>query len=417
MRPGPGPAARLVATKLADAQARIAELVTLSAELQRARSALERHRPEGPCDDQCGCSSDPAATVASVSLVAKPTAEADVPIACTLSADAMPGRMGDWQRVLGFVRARTPVEDGVRLDLDPTAPFDEFARLAGAEQDCCRFFSFALTVDHAATDLRSERPPMPYRSSTPCSEPWMKRSDGAAVVGVGVAACAVCCAGPILGFLAAIGLGTVLGVAVFGIIGVVIALLDPCAPPAPPASSALRAAHGGLSRAAHGSHAIMTTTQLGRVVAALLVVAAVLFSAGAFYERSEDDHHETAEATEASAEGDAAEGAEESEQEEKLLGVEVESPWLIGLGALASLTLAALAWFAPKASTFTAITVVAVVFVIIGVAEVARKVDASEAGIALLAALVAGLHAAAAVLSVVASRQGRRQAHPAQPAS
>ena len=53
----------------------------------------------------------------------------------------------------------------------------------------------------------------------------MKGSDGAAVVGVGVAACAVCCAGPILGFLAAIGLGTVLGVAVFGIIGVVIALL------------------------------------------------------------------------------------------------------------------------------------------------------------------------------------------------
>lgn len=39
----------------------------------------------------------------------------------------------------------------------------------------------------------------------------------AALVGVGVAACAVCCAGPILGFLAAIGLGTALGVAVFGV--------------------------------------------------------------------------------------------------------------------------------------------------------------------------------------------------------
>ena len=148
----------LVATKLADAQARIAELVTLSAELQRARSALERHRPEGPCDDQCGCSSDPAATVASVSLVAKPTAEADVPIACTLSADAMPGRLGDWQRVLGFVRARTPVEDGVRLDLDPTAPLEEFARLAGAEQDCCRFFSFALTVDQRGHGLEVRAP-------------------------------------------------------------------------------------------------------------------------------------------------------------------------------------------------------------------------------------------------------------------
>ncbi len=40
--------------------------------------------------------------------------------------------------------------------------------------------------------------------------------DAGAVVGVGVTACAVCCAGPILGFLAALGLGTVAGVALFG---------------------------------------------------------------------------------------------------------------------------------------------------------------------------------------------------------
>jgi Kef-type K+ transport system membrane component KefB len=43
-----------------------------------------------------------------------------------------------------------------------------------------------------------------------------------ALIGAGATACAVCCAGPILGFLAAIGLGTVLGVAVFGTIGLAI---------------------------------------------------------------------------------------------------------------------------------------------------------------------------------------------------
>ena len=48
---------------------------------------------------------------------------------------------------------------------------------------------------------------------------------GLGIVGFGAAACAVCCAGPILGFLAAIGLGTVLGVAVFGAAGLAIALL------------------------------------------------------------------------------------------------------------------------------------------------------------------------------------------------
>ena len=48
------------------------------------------------------------------------------------------------------------------------------------------------------------------------------KRDGAALVGVGVAACAVCCAGPILGFLAAIGLGTAVGFAVFGVSALVV---------------------------------------------------------------------------------------------------------------------------------------------------------------------------------------------------
>ena len=45
---------------------------------------------------------------------------------------------------------------------------------------------------------------------------------GAALVGVGVLACAACCAGPIIGLLAAIGLGTAVGVAMFGAIALVV---------------------------------------------------------------------------------------------------------------------------------------------------------------------------------------------------
>ena len=37
-----------------------------------------------------------------------------------------------------------------------------------------------------------------------------------AIVGVGAVACAACCVGPLLGFLAAIGLGTAAGFALFG---------------------------------------------------------------------------------------------------------------------------------------------------------------------------------------------------------
>ena len=40
----------VVADKLAGAQQQIAELMTLSSELQQAASTLELHRPDGPCD-------------------------------------------------------------------------------------------------------------------------------------------------------------------------------------------------------------------------------------------------------------------------------------------------------------------------------------------------------------------------------
>ena len=49
------------------------------------------------------------------------------------------------------------------------------------------------------------------------------KRENAAIVGAGVAACAVCCAGPILGFLAAIGLTPVVGALVFGVTGLAIA--------------------------------------------------------------------------------------------------------------------------------------------------------------------------------------------------
>jgi hypothetical protein len=48
--------------------------------------------------------------------------------------------------------------------------------------------------------------------------------EGLGMLGLGAAACAACCAGPILGFLAAIGIGTILGVAAFGALGLLVAV-------------------------------------------------------------------------------------------------------------------------------------------------------------------------------------------------
>jgi hypothetical protein len=48
------------------------------------------------------------------------------------------------------------------------------------------------------------------------------KNENASILGVGVAVCAACCAGPILGVLAAIGLGTAAGFALFGSIVILV---------------------------------------------------------------------------------------------------------------------------------------------------------------------------------------------------
>jgi MerR family transcriptional regulator, copper efflux regulator len=163
----------LVDVKLNDARARIVELVTLTAELQAAAASLERHRPSGGCDDNCGCISasdvgaahaTEARTSASVSLIAKPTrlavtrVEEAPTIACTLDGAAMGTRLAEWQALLAVATARVAGADGVRVEFAADAPVAEIARLAAAEQGCCSFFSFAITVDERGVGLEVQAP-------------------------------------------------------------------------------------------------------------------------------------------------------------------------------------------------------------------------------------------------------------------
>jgi hypothetical protein len=153
----------VVAAKLTDAQQRVVELITFAAELQQAAAALERHRPDGACDDRCGCVGDvPVDDVGvghGVALTAKPQAAPDtVPIACTLEAGAMRGRIEDWQAMLAHVSHREEVHHGVRLVFEPSTPFDELMRLTAAEHDCCQFFAFAITVDTRGIALEVTAP-------------------------------------------------------------------------------------------------------------------------------------------------------------------------------------------------------------------------------------------------------------------
>ena len=150
----------VVRDKLERTHEQLAELVTLSGELQRAAAALERHRPEGPCDDTCGCvtAAEFDATPVAVPLTAKPET-GDTPIACTLTPDAVSGRLGDWSDLLAFATTRTALPGGVRLALDADTPVDRLAALVAAEQQCCAFFRFAITVDARGLGLEVAAPP------------------------------------------------------------------------------------------------------------------------------------------------------------------------------------------------------------------------------------------------------------------
>ncbi len=153
---------RLVADKLSVAQSEIVELVTLTAELRRAAAALERHRPVGRCDDRCGCVTDTADIADSptpIELSSGPAREPTdaSPIVCTLDPERVPGRLDDWNSVLADA-TRTAIEGGVRVELGDDIDIADLARLAAAEQDCCRFFSFRITIDERGHALEVTAP-------------------------------------------------------------------------------------------------------------------------------------------------------------------------------------------------------------------------------------------------------------------
>lgn len=149
---------------------------------------------------------------------------------------------------------------------------------------------------------------------------------------------------------------------------------------------------------------------LNRWLAALIAVAATLFAIGVSIEKS-DTHTEPAdvhlEGESAEGEGsesaEAAEGGEahaEGEEDEKLLGIDLESTPLIVAAVVASLALAAGAWTRPDSRALLALISIAMLaFAVLDIREVAHQLDEDETGIALLAALVALLHLAAAGLA------------------
>ena len=70
----------------------------------------------------------------------------------------MKGRIADWNALLAHVERRERIEGGVRCVFAPSVPTDALIRLVAAEQDCCQFFRFAITVDTPGVALEVRAP-------------------------------------------------------------------------------------------------------------------------------------------------------------------------------------------------------------------------------------------------------------------
>ncbi len=80
------------------------------------------------------------------------------PIVCTLATESMSDRLDQWEALLVHVTRRDTITGGIRATFGPGVPLDELMRLASAEQGCCQFFSFAITIDGRGVALEVSAP-------------------------------------------------------------------------------------------------------------------------------------------------------------------------------------------------------------------------------------------------------------------
>ncbi|MEY2432795.1 MAG: hypothetical protein QOC92_2520 [Acidimicrobiaceae bacterium] len=149
----------LVTNKIRDAESQVTELTAFSAQLQAAASQLSGDPLDGPCGDACACVTDAPTSASTPVPIALGTKPNDPPIACTLEPAAMPDRMADWRSVLDHARSRSTAPDGsLRVELDDAIDVGALARVVAAEQQCCAFFTFAITVDDRGIGLQVGAP-------------------------------------------------------------------------------------------------------------------------------------------------------------------------------------------------------------------------------------------------------------------
>ena len=153
----------LVTAKLRAAESQVVELTAFANQLRTAAHRLSGEPPDGPCGPDCAClgaETDAVSLIepAMVTVGQRPELPVDIPVACTLEPGAIPDRLAAWTNVLATATRRTAIDGGLRIDLGPDVDLGDVGRLIGAEQQCCAFFQFALTVDANGAVLEVRAP-------------------------------------------------------------------------------------------------------------------------------------------------------------------------------------------------------------------------------------------------------------------
>jgi len=154
----------LITAKIRDADTQVSELTAFTTQLRASADQLAGEPLDGPCGPECACltvDTMEASVVESamVTLGRKPpTVPTVVPIACTLEPGAMPDRLAEWSSVLSTATRRTDIDGGLRIELGDDVDLGALGRLIGAEQRCCAFLRFVLSVDIGGTVLEVRAP-------------------------------------------------------------------------------------------------------------------------------------------------------------------------------------------------------------------------------------------------------------------
>ncbi|MET8405353.1 heavy metal-responsive transcriptional regulator [Streptomyces sp900116325] len=155
----------LLSGRIAETDARIAELRAFSAHLAGVHAELSGPAPKGACGPDCGCTTGGARHPGPVMLELSPTRPGkeeswrDAPVACTLGGAEFGERTEQWRTLVGKAEAHEEIPDGLRLVFPASAELaGEVAALAATEQGCCAFFDFTLHLTPSALQLEVRAP-------------------------------------------------------------------------------------------------------------------------------------------------------------------------------------------------------------------------------------------------------------------